>query len=1004
MPSITLQETAGLSAAFFDSNPLPSFVVHAHSLKIEAANKKALSLFQFSQQHLQSLCFVDLIALDDKLLFHQMWQQQHGAAEWSNVFALMGNRGQAFIFNLLLVPFSDGPDNYCQVLCMQASENGTGDECECGELDLKQTIILPSHQEDKVKLLSRLVKETPDILNASDLDYKPLTWNQAAERIYGIASEQAIGADLRRFIKIEYPGTTREAVRHKIDTEGHWRGEMLITRPADNKKVYVLASFKKLYNEAQHHIGYVVSGIDITERKEDELKLKEMENRFSELADAAPVGIWMSDAANKLIYVNRTLLYHTGLNTEDFTAEYWRSRVHPNDIEQTKADFDVHFAAKQPVTLAYRMKTMSGQYCWVQDTGTPRFLEDGTFLGYIGSVVDINDTKIREAQLQYQASVLENVQDIIVTTDLDFKVHTWNKIAESVYDYTRTQAVGHNLFELVQFDFLSSSREAAIQELAENGTWKGEVIFVDRKGEKRYFLHSVTYFINEQGLPNGIIAVGREVTDRKKAAEKLQQSELFYRSLIADSLDGIILSDVTGTITFVAPSVKHILGYDSQEVVGQNCFAFVHPDDIAWAFESFEREVMANPQIKSIVVRLKKKDGSWLWCMVRGHNLLSNPNIKGVVIYFHDDSMRKQASEALKESEKRFRNLISDLQVGVILSGPDAKTIMCNKNICNMLMVSEEEFIGKNVYDVLTDDFVYEDGRYMPVEKRPLSRALRTKKNVKDVVLGFRQRTTNERMWVLINTDPVVDEKGTLIHIISTIKDITDRKKLEEELLAEQIGHQKALTQATLDGQEKERREIGKELHDNVGQQLTTTKLFLDMAKTTADDATAEMVSLALKGISDVINEVRSISHALVPPTLGDLGIIESIEELIETIRYVQLLKIDFNYFDLNEDRIPENQQLMLYRIIQEGLSNIVKHANAREVSIVMKNNNKQLMLEIKDNGKGFDLATVRRGLGLTNIRNRAELFGGKVTLNSTPGGGCSLKVVIPDKALSATL
>jgi PAS domain S-box-containing protein len=540
--------------------------------------------------------------------------------------------------------------------------------------------------------------------------------------------------------------------------------------------------------------------------------------------------------------------------------------------------------------------------------------------------------------------------------------------------------------------------------LFDNGIWKGEVVTLSPNKEERYFLYSVTYFIDSQGLPTGIIAVGREVTDRKIAAEKLQQSELFYRNLIADSLDGIILSDASGSITFVAPSVKNILGYEAQEVMGRNCFEFVHPDDIAWAFESFQKEVGENPVIKSIVVRLKKRDGSWLWCMARGHNLMANPHIKSIVIYIHDYTLRKQASEALKESEKRFRNLIGELQVGVILSAPDASTIMCNKTICQMLMVPEEDFIGRNVYQVLPDDFVYEDGTYMPIAERPLSRAIQTKKNVKDVVLGFRQCVTGERLWVLINTDPVLDERGELLHIICTIKDITDRKRLEEELVAEQISHQKALTQATIDGQEKERREIGKELHDNVGQQLTTTKLFLDMAKTTADDGTAEMVSLALKGISDVINEVRTISHALVPPTLGDLGIIESIEELIEAIRYVQLIKIDFDYFDLNEDRVPENQQLMLYRIIQEGLNNIIKHADATTVSIVMKNTNRQLLLEIKDNGKGFNMATVRKGLGITNIKNRAELFDGKVTLTSTSGGGCTLKVVIPDKAPPATL
>src|SRR6476659_7085813 len=117
------------------------------------------------------------------------------------------------------------------------------------------------------------------------------------------------------------------------------------------------------------------------------------------------------------------------------------------------------------------------------------------------------------------------------------------------------------------------------------------------------------------------------------------------------------------------------------------------------------------------------------------------------------------------------------------------------------------------------------------------------------------------------------------------MQDITGRREHEQRRLEQEIGKQKLLTQATIDGQEKERKEIGKELHDNIGQQLTTTKLYLDLAKNTADDTTLEMVNLSLRSISDVINDLRTMSHSLVPPSLGDLGLVESVYELIESIR-----------------------------------------------------------------------------------------------------------------------
>jgi signal transduction histidine kinase len=263
--------------------------------------------------------------------------------------------------------------------------------------------------------------------------------------------------------------------------------------------------------------------------------------------------------------------------------------------------------------------------------------------------------------------------------------------------------------------------------------------------------------------------------------------------------------------------------------------------------------------------------------------------------------------------------------------------------------------------------------------------------------MGVWNPQRKERTWLLLNADPILDENGNLTHLICSFTNITERKKLEQKLVSDQINHQKNVTQATIDGQEAERREIGKELHDNIGQQLTTIKLFLDLAKSTVvDESTLEMINMSLKGVADVINEIRSMSRSLVPHTLKDLGLVDSVTELVESISRAQLVKIDFDFEDFEEENLPENQKLTLFRIIQEQLNNIAKHAGASTVSIILRNTIQSVVLEIIDNGRGFDPKTVRKGLGFTNIRNRAELFGGKCEMSSKPGKGCVLKVSMP--------
>jgi signal transduction histidine kinase len=263
-------------------------------------------------------------------------------------------------------------------------------------------------------------------------------------------------------------------------------------------------------------------------------------------------------------------------------------------------------------------------------------------------------------------------------------------------------------------------------------------------------------------------------------------------------------------------------------------------------------------------------------------------------------------------------------------------------------------------------------------------------------VIGVYRQNKDNWVWLLFSADPILDENNEVIQVISSFVDISERKKLQQKLIDEEIDKHKLITKATIEGQEKERKEIGKELHDSIGQQLTTTKLYLDLAKSTADEATAELVCLATKSVSDVINDVRTISYSLVPPSLGDLGLIESIKDLYESLNIVKSISIDFYYDSFREELLTDNLKLTLFRIFQEHMNNIVKYAQATNVIIHLDMELDMILLEISDDGIGFDLEKVKRGLGLMNISNRVHLFNGKALVKSEPGKGCTLVISIP--------
>jgi PAS domain S-box-containing protein len=851
--------------------------------------------------------------------------------------------------------------------------------------------------EKKIRLLGCLVEETFDVLAAMDLDWKHVSWNKGAEKIFKITSEEIIGKSIREFIPhFIYHNTTRDEIRAVLNETGLWQGEMTFIRPADNKQITLFSNFKQLRDEKGLPAGYVFSGTDITERKESALQLRETENRFVEIAESAPVIIWMTNDKNEVTYVNKALLQFIGLTREQVNNFEWSRFIHPEDIGKVKEVYGGHFKKLMPLTVVYRALHNSGDYRWVMDTAKPRLLDDGTFLGYIGSIVDIHDQKLKENQLLYQATMLENISDVVITTDLEHKVLSWNKIAEETFEVPYADIKGKFLYEQLDFDF-GMPKGQVLAEFLEKGIWKGEVSITNKNGSIKYFLFTTSYLIDSEGKQIAIMGVGRDISERKQAKEELIASEQFYRNLIADSGNGVLITDVSGTLKFASKAVQTILEFDPIEVIGTSCFSFIHPDDLPLAMNSFQLELEENPVVKSIEIRLKKRNGEWLWCLVRGHNLLDNPFIQGMVIYFHDNTVNKKANDDLKESEHRLRTLIRDIQVGVVLLDKDSNVLLSNRAINEMFLVTEEEIQGRNIYSY-TSDITDEDGLQFTVNNCPVHRAIKYKTQVNDVVMGVNRPKSGDKIWIMMNADPILDDEGNLVQIICSIKDISERKKLENKLLAEQISHQKQLTQATIDGQERERREIGKELHDNFGQQLTTIKLFLDMAKSTADDNTNEMISMGLKGISDVINGMRQMSRNIMPPTLGDLGLIDSVFDLIETINRTQAINIEFDFFEFQETYLSENKQLMTFRIIQEQLNNIIKHAQAENVSIKLYNNEYETFLEITDDGKGFDIKTVKKGLGLANIRNRAEIFSGTVTINSSPGNGCQLIVYVPNK------
>ena len=241
----------------------------------------------------------------------------------------------------------------------------------------------------------------------------------------------------------------------------------------------------------------------------------------------------------------------------------------------------------------------------------------------------------------------------------------------------------------------------------------------------------------------------------------------------------------------------------------------------------------------------------------------------------------------------------------------------------------------------------------------------------------------------------IYDKHKQALRMIGATRDITENVLLENKLAEERLTKQREITNAVLTAQENERASIGIDLNENLNQLLVVIKWYIQMAKT---DKNKRDVCLekSTDYIAHVINEIRKISKTLVVPVTHLLSLFDNINILTQDLEEFYPVKIKFKTAGIDEEYLNEKIQLAIYRIVQEQLNNIIKHAGAAIVTISLYKQANEIILSVSDNRKGCDLLKEKNGVGIINIKSRAGLFGGIVTIKSKRSLGYELKVVFP--------
>lgn len=338
---------------------------------------------------------------------------------------------------------------------------------------------------------------------------------------------------------------------------------------------------------------------------------------------------------------------------------------------------------------------------------------------------------------------------------------------------------------------------------------------------------------------------------------------------------------------------------------------------------------------------------------------------------------RKKINKQLKESEERFSTLFNQSPQPMYVYDP-ASTLLVqvNKAAVDFFGYTTDEMQGMSVLDLIYKDDV-------PMARHMAEEVLVDTSNSHAEMLRFQKRS-GEMVYVeLYGTS--INLEGKYLRSVIAI-DIT------EKLLFE-----KKMTRAIIKTQEDERYEIGSELHDNVCQILASSQMYLSTLEPELQQETINLLQQAKSNTGLAIREIRNLSHRLAPAFFEESSLEESMDRLIKDFSIGEELQIDCVVSEqVHAIELGQDLQLNLYRILQEQLRNIQKYAQASKVEICVDLEENNLVMLISDNGVGFDITKVKKGIGHANMKRRAELFGGTTKISSSPGKGCQVLVSIP--------
>jgi two-component system sensor histidine kinase UhpB len=844
--------------------------------------------------------------------------------------------------------------------------------------------------------LQLLMNNTEESFMMVGRDLQIISYNAAANKktneLYHISLKK--GLSILTLIPADRHGLLRTLYKEVFEGKEH---ETEVRFPNGNGGSFIYSNhFKPAYADDKEIVAAVITSRDITEKKIAEEKLIHNEKHFRALIENSAEGLAILSSNGVALEMSPSGEKILGYLTSELGNIHRVDIIHPEDIATVKELFNE--VANTPSSLKkieYRITTASGDLIWI-DCTYHNLLEEPGIYGIVLNFRDITEQKeadqaLQVSEEQYRFLFHLNPQAMWIYDVETLRFLEVNEAAIQHYGYTADEFHKMTITDIQKPEDAATTpgnilksendKDRILSEVVStHRTKNGDIIFVETKSNGLHY----------NGRSANLV-LANDVTEKVKAEQELARERYLLRTLIDHLPDYIYVKDTEFRHIINNKANVELMGArDEKETLGKTVLDYFERD-VADKYIQNDRNVMEKGQpMYNLEERVVTYANKKRWLLTTKVPLKDDNNkVFGLVGVSRDITAQKEIAESLRISNERF-NVVSKATNDAIWDW-DLVTneILWNEAVKQLFGYRDAEVGNTTDWRI---EKIHPDDRQRVVSKihHHIDKGIvKWQDEYRFAKADGTYKFVLDRGFILLNND------HKPYRMIGAMMDITERKKLEAELAEQKITKQREITEATIQAQEKERSELGKELHDNINQILSTTKLYIDMALTETD-IREELLQKTYRNISSAIEEIRMLSKSLVPPSLGDIGLKEALSELIASLNISQRIKLTLRTTGIEMVNIPDNIKLMAYRIVQEQVNNIIKHSRATTAEIKLAVSRKMFNITVKDNGIGFDAKRKSTGIGLSNITSRAELHNGKVDVVSSPGKGCTLKVSLP--------